>query len=166
MVAVTSDEANNVSLTSSFLASSIATLSVAAAQPVDTAGSSQATSTDFAGVSAQLVAATAYKDGSFTGPAVDAYYGVLQVQVVVQNEEITSLSIPQYPSDRSESRRINQQALPLLRNEVVKAQTRERQYRQWRNADEQSLHSVTSVRARPGRWVASFKYAERSQSEP
>jgi len=64
-----------------------------------------------------------YKDGSFTGPAVDAYWGQLQVQALVQNGQIASLSILRYPSDRRESVRINQQALPLLRNEVVKAQT-------------------------------------------
>jgi uncharacterized protein with FMN-binding domain len=73
------------------------------------------------GAPAQLID-VALKDGTFTGPAVDAYWGNLQVQVVVQNGRIASLSVPKYPSDRRESQRINQQALPLLRNEVVTAQ--------------------------------------------
>jgi uncharacterized protein with FMN-binding domain len=67
--------------------------------------------------------AVSYKDGSYTGPAVDAYWGVVQVQAVVQNGQIASLSVLHYPSDRRESLRISQQALPLLRSEVVKAQT-------------------------------------------
>src|ERR1043165_583748 len=40
-----------------------------------------------------------YKDGSFTGPAVDAYWGQLQVQALVQNGQIGRLSILRYPSD-------------------------------------------------------------------
>ena len=67
--------------------------------------------------------AVSYKDGTYTGPSVDAYYGPVQVQAVVQNGQIASLSIVRYPSDRRESLRISQQALPLLRNEVVKAQS-------------------------------------------
>jgi uncharacterized protein with FMN-binding domain len=67
--------------------------------------------------------AVTYKDGSYTGPAVDAYWGKVQVQAVVENGQIASLTILKYPSDRRESQRINQPALPLLRTEVVKAQT-------------------------------------------
>jgi uncharacterized protein with FMN-binding domain len=76
-----------------------------------------------ADTSAPRLVNVSLSDGTFTGPAVDAYWGNLQVQVVVQNGRITSLSVPKYPSDRRESQRINQQALPLLRNEVVAAQT-------------------------------------------
>jgi uncharacterized protein with FMN-binding domain len=89
-----------------------------------TAAESGATPAGSADDAVQLVPVTvAYKDGSYTGPAIDAYYGEVQVQAVVQNGQISSLSILRYPSDRRQSLRISQQALPLLRNEVVKAQS-------------------------------------------
>jgi uncharacterized protein with FMN-binding domain len=89
---------------------------VTAAEPAAPAGSADSR--------AQLTpVAVSYKDGTYTGPAVDAYYGQVQVQAVVQDGQIASLSIMRYPSDRRESLRISQQALPLLRNEVVKAQS-------------------------------------------
>jgi uncharacterized protein with FMN-binding domain len=69
------------------------------------------------------VAAAGLTDGTYTGPSIDAYYGLVQVQAVVQNGQITSLKMLRYPSDRRESLIISQQALPLLRNEVVSAQS-------------------------------------------
>jgi uncharacterized protein with FMN-binding domain len=73
-------------------------------------------------VSETIPVAVSYKDGTYVGPAVNAYWGDVQVQAVVQNGQISGLSVLKYPSDRRESLRISQQALPLLRNEVVKAQ--------------------------------------------
>jgi uncharacterized protein with FMN-binding domain len=68
------------------------------------------------------VMTVAHTDGTFTGPAINAYWGEVQVQAVVKSGQIASLTVLKYPSDRRESLRISQQALPLLRNEVVKAQ--------------------------------------------
>ena len=62
-------------------------------------------------------------DGVYTGPAVDAYWGQIQVQATVQNGQIVSLKMLRYPSDRRESLFINQQSLPRLRDEVVRAQS-------------------------------------------
>jgi uncharacterized protein with FMN-binding domain len=67
--------------------------------------------------------ARVFADGTYTGPSIDAYWGLVQVQAVVQRGQITSLKMLHYPSDRRESLIINQQALPLLRNEVVRAQS-------------------------------------------
>jgi len=64
-----------------------------------------------------------FVDGVYTGPAVDAYWGPVQVQVTVQNGQIVSLKMLRYPSDRRESLFISQQSLPRLRDEVVRAQT-------------------------------------------
>ena len=69
-----------------------------------------------------LDVAAALADGTYTGPSVDAYYGRVQVQAVVQSGKIVTLKMLSYPSDRRESLVISQQALPLLRNEVVRAQ--------------------------------------------
>jgi uncharacterized protein with FMN-binding domain len=62
-------------------------------------------------------------DGVYTGPAVDAYYGPVQVQATVLNGQIVSLKMLRYPSDRRQSLAISQQSLPRLRDEVVRAQT-------------------------------------------
>lgn len=62
-------------------------------------------------------------DGTYTGPAANAYYGNVQIQAIVQNGRITALRALQYPSDRRTSLFINSQALPMLRDEVIAAQS-------------------------------------------
>ncbi len=64
-----------------------------------------------------------YADGIYAGPAVDAYYGLVQIQAVVQGGRIVGIKVLQYPSDRRTSVAINRQALPMLRDEVVSAQS-------------------------------------------
>ncbi|MCX5497535.1 FMN-binding protein [Kaistia dalseonensis] len=64
-----------------------------------------------------------YRDGSFTGPVYDAYYGLVQVKANVQGGRIVSIDVLQYPSDRRTSRAINSQALPMLEDEVISAQS-------------------------------------------
>lgn len=66
--------------------------------------------------------ASGFKDGSFTGDVVDAYYGNIQVQTVIQGGKITDVQFLQYPSDRSHSVMINQYAMPLLKSEAIQAQ--------------------------------------------
>jgi uncharacterized protein with FMN-binding domain len=62
-------------------------------------------------------------DGTYTGPAVDAYYGLVQVQAIVQSGKLSAIKILRYPSDRRTSVAINRQALPMLRDEVIAAQS-------------------------------------------
>ncbi len=68
------------------------------------------------------VASGAYKDGTYTGPEVDAFYGLVQVKVVVQNGKVSDVQVPQYPTDRRTSQRINEQAVPWLQQEAMQAQ--------------------------------------------
>ena len=56
-------------------------------------------------------------------PVVDAYYGLVQIQAVVQGGRLAGIKVLQYPSDRRTSVFINRQALPMLRDEVVTAQS-------------------------------------------
>jgi len=67
--------------------------------------------------------ASGYTDGVYTGPEADAYYGIIQLQALVQDGRLTALKILQYPSDRRTSIRINRQALPMLRDEAITAQS-------------------------------------------
>jgi uncharacterized protein with FMN-binding domain len=64
-----------------------------------------------------------YRDGTYTGPAVDAYYGLVQVQINIQGERLVSVDVLKYPSDRRTSRSINERALPMLESEVITAQS-------------------------------------------
>ncbi len=63
------------------------------------------------------------RDGSYTGPPTDAYYGIVQVRAQVQGGRLVSVDVLQYPSDRRTSQAINYQALPMLESEVVRAQS-------------------------------------------
>jgi len=64
-----------------------------------------------------------YKDGSFTGVVADAYYGYVQVKAIISGGSLTDVQILQFPNDRSTSRFINGQALPMLTQEAITAQT-------------------------------------------
>jgi uncharacterized protein with FMN-binding domain len=64
-----------------------------------------------------------FHDGAFTGATFDAYYGEVQVQATISNGCVASIEVLQYPNDRRTSRRINDQALPILQSEVIRAQS-------------------------------------------
>ena len=64
-----------------------------------------------------------YKDGTFTGNSIDAYYGFVQVAAVIKNGRLSTVNILNYPQDRSTSREINSQALPMLISEAISAQS-------------------------------------------
>ncbi len=63
-----------------------------------------------------------YKDGSYTGDTVDAYYGNVQVQITVTRGKISDVQFLQYPNDRSTSVYINSQAMPDLKQEAIQDQ--------------------------------------------
>ncbi len=64
-----------------------------------------------------------YKDGTYTGPSVFVYYGNVQVQAIIQGGKIADVKFLQYPSDRSTSQYINSQAMPMLTQEAIAAQS-------------------------------------------
>lgn len=68
-------------------------------------------------------AVVAYKDGQYTGPAADAYYGNIQVKVTIAGGKISDVVFLQYPHDRSTSMHINMQAMPFLKQEAIRAQS-------------------------------------------
>ncbi len=64
-----------------------------------------------------------YVDGTYTGSVEDAYYGMVQVQAVILGGRLASVDFLQYPNDRSTSRYINDQAMPILKSEAIQAQS-------------------------------------------
>lgn len=65
----------------------------------------------------------AYVDGSYTGQVADAFYGNIQVQVIISGGKLTDVKFLQYPNDRRTSIEINSQAMPMLRQEAIQAQS-------------------------------------------
>lgn len=64
-----------------------------------------------------------YTDGSYTGAATDAFYGIVQVKAVVTGGRLVDVQFLQFPNDRSTSREISAQAMPLLTQEAIAAQS-------------------------------------------
>ncbi len=63
-----------------------------------------------------------YKDGQYTGNAADAYYGNIQVKVIISGGKITDVVFLDYPHDRGTSIEINSQAMPYLKQEAIQVQ--------------------------------------------
>jgi uncharacterized protein with FMN-binding domain len=64
-----------------------------------------------------------YNDGTYVGDSADAYYGNVQVQVVISGGKITDVQFLDHPQDRSRSVYINDQAMPYLTSEAIQAQS-------------------------------------------
>ena len=64
-----------------------------------------------------------FADGTYTGPVTDAYYGLIQIQALIRGGRLIVLKVLRYPSDRRTSIIINRQALPMLRDEAISAQS-------------------------------------------
>jgi uncharacterized protein with FMN-binding domain len=69
------------------------------------------------------VAAGQYRDGEYTGPSVDANWGLVQVKAVIQRGRLTDVQFLQYPNDRRTSQRINSIVMPYLQTEAIQAQS-------------------------------------------
>jgi uncharacterized protein with FMN-binding domain len=87
---------------------------------VSSAGAAKPTTS---GGATQAAPATSNVSGVFTGPTVEMQYGPVQVAINVKSGRITDVKAVQYPVDRPRSAFINAQAVPLLRSEVLQAQS-------------------------------------------
>jgi uncharacterized protein with FMN-binding domain len=61
--------------------------------------------------------------GTFTGKAVQTAYGTVQIALVVQGGKIVDVQELQLPSDRRLSQQISAEAGPMLRDQVIHAQS-------------------------------------------
>ncbi len=64
-----------------------------------------------------------YKDGQYTGSVADAYYGNVQVKVLVQGGRIADVIFLDHPQDRRTSIEINNYAMPILKQEAIQVQS-------------------------------------------
>ncbi|MBX0330875.1 FMN-binding protein [Oscillochloris sp. ZM17-4] len=72
---------------------------------------------------APAVALGPYKDGEYTGPVVDAYFGNVQVKATIQNGQLADVSFLDFPNHRRTSVRINNYAMPYLTSEAIQVQS-------------------------------------------
>ncbi len=64
-----------------------------------------------------------YRNGQYIGIVADAFYGTVQVKVIVAGSKISDVQFLDYPHDRRTSQLINMQATPYLRQEAIRAQS-------------------------------------------
>ncbi len=117
-------------LLSGFVLVSFALYSFSARHPDDGNGAitpntapSGTTSTSATSTAPTAQTAATYKDGKYTGSVADAFYGNIQVRATIQGGKIVSVDFLQYPNDQPNSVAINQQAMPFLQQEAIKAQS-------------------------------------------
>jgi uncharacterized protein with FMN-binding domain len=58
-----------------------------------------------------------------TGTVADTRWGPVQVRLTVVNKKVTDVSVVQYPNSNSKDQEINANALPILIQETLKAQS-------------------------------------------
>jgi uncharacterized protein with FMN-binding domain len=66
-----------------------------------------------------------YDNGKYAGDVANTSWGDIQVQVVIDQNRIASVSAVEYPQDRPLSTKINQLAMPMLEQEAVRVQSAE-----------------------------------------
>lgn len=69
------------------------------------------------------LAQTHFRDGTFPGPSISAYWGHVQAEVMIHGGKIVEVRILKYPYSHSASRYIASRALPYMEREVIRAQS-------------------------------------------
>ena len=64
-----------------------------------------------------------YKDGSYIGDSADAFYGNVQVKIIIQGGKITDVQFLDHPKDNPTSRGKSAMAMPILKSETLTAQS-------------------------------------------
>ncbi len=72
---------------------------------------------------AAAVPTSRYKNGTYTGPTTNAFYGPMQVAAVISGGKLTAINVLQYPQTHSYSIMVNNEALPYLKSEAIQAQS-------------------------------------------
>ncbi len=105
--------ASAVSPSSSSSGSSGSSAAAGSGNPPASAGSSSAAPAQQSG---------AYRNGTYVGPSVNAYYGNVKVEAVVSGGQLANVKFLEYPNTHPASVYINSQAMPYLTQEAVQAQ--------------------------------------------
>ncbi len=63
-----------------------------------------------------------YKDGTFIGDSIDAFYGNVQVFATITDGRLSDIAFLDYPQDRRTSLQKSNYAMPILKREAISAQ--------------------------------------------
>lgn len=63
------------------------------------------------------------KDGTYTGSAADAFYGMVQVKATIAGGKLSDITFLQYPNDNGHSMEVSNYALPTLKQEAIQSQS-------------------------------------------
>jgi uncharacterized protein with FMN-binding domain len=91
--------------------------------PLETTNPNASGSTTPVGGTNPSGSAVLYKDGSYTGAVVDAFYGPVQVKAIVSGGKLADVKVLQYPNDRGHTIEVSNQSLPILIQEAIAAQS-------------------------------------------
>ncbi|MFF2142987.1 FMN-binding protein [Kitasatospora sp. NPDC058190] len=96
--------------------------------PASTSGSGSASASGSTGASSAPSAAPAPASSGGTtrkisGDTVNTRYGPVQVQVTLAGSRITTVDVVKYPNEERRDREINSNALPVLNQEAISAQS-------------------------------------------
>lgn len=91
-----------------------------------TAGSGSSSSSGSGSTSTST--SSAYKDGTYTGQSISTRFGDMQVQITVSGGRITDVTPLQITDREFRSQEISQRAVPILRQEVLQAQSAQVSY--------------------------------------
>ena len=69
------------------------------------------------------VSGISYRDGRYIGTLTDAYYGNVQVGLVVTGGKLAEVTFIKYPDQQQNSVRLNQEAILRLKSEVIAKQS-------------------------------------------
>lgn len=69
------------------------------------------------------IAKSGWRDGTYTGPSVDVYFGNVQVSATISGGKLTNISFLDYPRDNMTSYGKSQMSLPRLKQEAISAQS-------------------------------------------
>ena len=91
--------------------------------PSSSSGQTKTTGQASSPATSSSTSTSTYKDGTYTGQAADAFYGNIKVAITISGGKITAVTFLDHPSDNPNSISINQQAMPLLQQEAIQAQS-------------------------------------------
>jgi uncharacterized protein with FMN-binding domain len=106
-----------ITAVASFIPVGVASANVAVIKPTKTSKVTKPTKP------IKVTKKAAKKSGTFLGSPTNTIYGAVQVSVTIKSGKITKVNAPVYPVGTFRDQQINSQAIPMLEQEVLKAQS-------------------------------------------
>lgn len=93
------------------------------AQPRSATNPAAATSSAATSTTSSARTSGTYKNGTYTGKATATQWGDVQVQAVIKNGKITTLTVLKFPDQNGHDKQINARALPTYKAEALTKQS-------------------------------------------